>query len=61
VTFAGGCQQLGGLGTEAAERNNVAKTTILYVCSTELTEGDVRSPFTVTAGANAGIALPTIT
>ena len=35
AAFAGGCQELGGLRTEAAERNNVAKTTILHACSTE--------------------------
>jgi hypothetical protein len=39
AAFAGGCQELGGLRTEAAERNNVAKTTILHACSTEMAEG----------------------
>jgi hypothetical protein len=29
------CCELGGLRTEAAERNNVAKTTILHACSTD--------------------------
>ena len=35
ASFTGGCQELGDLGTEAAERNNVAKTTILHACSAE--------------------------
>jgi len=42
-----GLQDPDGLRTEAAERNNVAKTTILYACSTEhteMTEGPGRTP-----------------
>ena len=35
----GGCQEPGDIRTKAAERYNVAKTTILHACSTEITEG----------------------
>ena len=38
AAFAGGCQELGDLRTEAAKRNNVAKATILHACSTETEE-----------------------
>jgi hypothetical protein len=31
--IAGSCQELGDLKTKAAERNNVAKTTILHACT----------------------------
>ena len=34
TAFTGGCQELGDLRTEAAERNNVAKAMILHACST---------------------------
>jgi hypothetical protein len=36
---AGGCQKLGDLRTEAAERNNVAKTTILHACRLTMSSG----------------------
>jgi hypothetical protein len=35
TAFPDGCQEPGGLRTEAAERNNVAETTALHACSTE--------------------------
>ena len=38
VALDDGLQDPDGLRTEAAERNNVAKTTILHACSTEHTE-----------------------
>ena len=34
AAFTGGCPEPGDLMTKAAERNNVAKTTILHACST---------------------------
>ena len=37
-----GLQDPDGLRTEAAESNNVAKTTILHACGTEVTEGTDR-------------------
>ena len=37
AAFANGCQKPADLRTEAAERNNVAKTTILHACSTDST------------------------
>jgi hypothetical protein len=44
----GGCQELGDLRTEAAERNIVAKTTLLHACSTEEFPGQ-RLPVTQSA------------
>ncbi|MCX6843152.1 MAG: hypothetical protein NTX53_12810 [candidate division WOR-3 bacterium] len=38
VALDDGLQDPDGLRTEAAERNNVAKTTILHACSTESPE-----------------------
>ena len=44
AAFAGGCQEPGEIRAEAAESNNVAKTTILYACSIEFTEVRCRTP-----------------
>jgi hypothetical protein len=40
AAFTGGCQELGDLRTEAAERNNVAKTTILHACRDRMNHRD---------------------
>jgi hypothetical protein len=42
VALDDGLQDPDGLRTEAGKRNNVAKTTILYACSTENLEGTER-------------------
>ncbi|MCX6844212.1 MAG: hypothetical protein NTX53_18280, partial [candidate division WOR-3 bacterium] len=42
VALDDGLQDPDGLRTEAAERNNVAKTTILHDCSTDSTDGSER-------------------
>jgi hypothetical protein len=39
--ISGVCQEPGGLRTEAAERNNVAKATILHACSTDGSEMNI--------------------
>jgi len=44
VALDDGLQDPDGPRTEAAKRNNVAKTTILHACSTEFTEGTGRIP-----------------
>ena len=56
VALDDGLQDPDGPRTEAAKRNNVAKTTILHACSTETTEGTGRTPgFTHSAFSVASV------
>jgi hypothetical protein len=58
LASAGGCRELGDLRTETAESNIVAETTILHVCSTEMTGGSERTPgFTHSASSVASVVM----